>query len=169
MNTAVSLQVKSTLKDRLENVLGFSRPDGWDRLSEHIAVHKHLKSLTTGESIDWNEAITSWHAEVFTPLLAAIQRYDFYAAFPDRPLGDIYLEVSDHWHFLRRRSPSATPIEAADSYANQYGNKLRRTLSRIAGRLRRRPVFERLPDVLHPDERRREAHHDKELRKEIWG
>lgn len=165
----MTVQVKAILQDKLGSVLSFSQPDGWDRLAEHITVHKHLRGLTSQQPIGWAEAIESWHVEVFTPLLAAIQRSDVYAAFPDQPIGDVYLQVSDHWHFLRRTSPLATPIDAADSYADQHGNKLRRVLSRIAGKLRRRPRFARKPDILDPTDRLRETRHDTELRKEIWG
>lgn len=163
------MNVKNIVKDKLNTTLSFSRPDGWDRIAEHISVHRHLRSLGSDKPVSWEEAIDSWKVEIYAPLVAATQRSDVYAAFSDRPIGDVFLEVSDHWHFLRRRAPSATPIDAADSYADQTGGNMRRFLRRIGRAFRRRPVFERPPEVLPPEERLREAQHDSELRKEIWG
>jgi hypothetical protein len=90
------------------------------------------------------------------------------AAFPGRAIGDIYLEVSDHWYYLKHESPAASVSRAADSYARRYGNKLTRLISKLTGKSRR-PSFATPADATDIESRVRQARYDTEMREQIWG
>ena len=79
----------------------------------------------------WDEVVTSWKATVLAPLKTALERGEIKKAFPKSTVGDLYLEVSDHWYYLKERRADVGPEEAADSFALRYGNALTRFFSSI--------------------------------------
>lgn len=169
MKEQTLLPTSADVRKRLGNTeMEFTREDGWDRIVEHIHVHRHLTGGSEEKDIAWEDAVSSWKRSVFTPLYSAVRSHDVRSAFPGRAIGDIYLEVSDHWHYLKSESPAASPSRAADSYARRYGNSLTRMLSRLAGKSRR-STFRAAVDARDIDERIREARYDIEMRQQIWG
>lgn len=116
--------------ERIDTALGsvvgnldvdFSRDDGWDRISEHINVHKYLLDTANATDLEWDRAATSWKQSVFEPLLSAVSDERIRKEFPDKTLGDLYLEVSDHWHFLKLEGAFVTAATAAVDYADKFG------------------------------------------------
>ncbi len=94
---------------------------GYERLLEHIAVHKYYMGLEFRRDIGDDEAVTHWHDAVYAPLIEVIRRADLLDKFPGRTEADLYLWVIDHQHYLREREPEITPQKAADDYADKYG------------------------------------------------
>ena len=123
----MSEQMTVTKNTGLSSAIGnstfdFGRIDGWERIEEHIHVHKYLLDREREAEVAWDDVIESWKKSIFTPLLVAVEDNEVRALFPGRKVGDIYLEVSDHWHYLKQTRPNASPATAAESYANRYGN-----------------------------------------------
>lgn len=89
-------------------------PAGHDRLLEHIAGHQYYLGTMYGRAYAWEEAVRSWHATVYRPVIAVIREHDLLKEFPGRSEADLYLWVSDRLHFLREehRDHALPPIVA---------------------------------------------------------
>jgi hypothetical protein len=89
---------------------------GYDRLLEHIAVHKYYMGLDFKRDIGDEEAVTHWYDQVYVPLIEAIRRNSVLEKFPSRTETDLYLWVIDHQHYLRESQPGVTPEQAAEHF-----------------------------------------------------
>jgi hypothetical protein len=89
---------------------------GYERLLEHIAVHKYYMGLDFKRDIGDEEAVTHWHDAVYRPLVDAIERTGVIDRFPERTESDLYLWVIDHQHYLRESQPGVTPEQAAEHF-----------------------------------------------------
>lgn len=75
-------------------------PDGFDRMLEHIAVHRYFMGLDLQRDISEQEAITDWYDRVYLPIVQVIRESKVLKAFPGKTEGDLYLWVLDHQHYL---------------------------------------------------------------------
>lgn len=107
-----------------ERGLQFRRGDAWDRIEEHIGTHKYLLDLRSDATVDWAHAADSWERTVMKPLLDALERQEAVHAFPDQSIGDLYIEVSDHWYYLKQERPSASPDDAVASFTRRFGTRI---------------------------------------------
>jgi hypothetical protein len=80
-----------------------SEPNGYERLLEHITVHRYYRGVETGRGQAWPEAVVSWRDTVYRPMVDAIRRSRIMEEFPKRTETDLYLFVMDHLHHLRER------------------------------------------------------------------
>jgi hypothetical protein len=80
-----------------------SEPNGYERLLEHITVHRYYRGVETGRGQAWPEAVVSWRDTVYRPMVDAIRRSRIMEEFPRRTETDLYLFVMDHLHHLRER------------------------------------------------------------------
>jgi hypothetical protein len=77
--------------------------NGYERLLEHITVHRYYRGVETGREPTWGEAVASWCESVYRPMVEAIRRSGVMAEFPGRTETDLYLFTMDHLHNLRQR------------------------------------------------------------------
>ncbi len=89
---------------------------GYERLLEHIAVHKYYMGLDFKRDIPDEEAVTHWYDQVYQPLVEAIDKTGVMEKFPQRTKSDLYLWVIDHQHYLRESQPGITPEQAAEHF-----------------------------------------------------
>jgi hypothetical protein len=137
---ADNLEIKGEYADFLERTrLDELRPDqrveftiagGYERLLEHIAVHRHFMGLEQQRFISPDEAVCDWHDKVYLPLVSIIRARDTLRDFPNRTDADLYLWVMDHQHYLRERlGPAVGAEQAADHFADHYTSRpVRRAL-----------------------------------------
>jgi hypothetical protein len=136
---ADNLEIKGEYGDFLERTrLDELRPDqrvdftiagGYERLLEHIAVHRHFLGLEQQRSISPDEAVCDWYDAVYCPLVQIIRGRNILKDFPNRTEADLYLWVMDHQHYLRERfGPAVRSEQAADHFADHYTS---RTLKRV--------------------------------------
>ncbi|NBC29514.1 MAG: hypothetical protein GVY29_05925 [Spirochaetes bacterium] len=128
--------VQNTRLNRLKEVLrihdfAFSTEAGWERLEDHVATHGTFLREKYGLDASWEDALSSWYQNVFTPIYWAVSSWGFRTAFPRRPIGDLYLALSDHLLYLRERNPSVHEAEAAQSFVRHYGTGIGRYFSRF--------------------------------------
>jgi hypothetical protein len=83
-------------------------PNGYERLLDHISVHRYYKGLETQSNVSWNDALISWRNTVYKPMIEAIQRNGILQQFPDKTETDLYLYVMDHLHHLRQLDSKAS-------------------------------------------------------------
>jgi hypothetical protein len=75
-------------------------PDGFDRMLEHIAVHRYFMGLDLQRDISDEEAVADWYDHVYMPVVNVIRETDILKEFPNKTEGDLYLWVLDHQHYL---------------------------------------------------------------------
>jgi hypothetical protein len=88
-------------------------PDGFDRMLEHIAVHRYFMGIDWKRDISEEEAVTHWYDTVYMPIVNVIRDTNILKDFPGKTEGDLYLWVLDHQHYLVKEGESLQPPETA--------------------------------------------------------
>src|SRR5688572_21135910 len=88
-------------------------PDGFDRMLEHIAVHRYFMGIDWKRDISEEEAIAHWYDNVYMPVIHVIRDTNILKEFPSKTEGDLYLWVLDHQRYLVEEGEALQPPEAA--------------------------------------------------------
>ncbi|MEW6029173.1 MAG: DUF4032 domain-containing protein [Chloroflexota bacterium] len=93
-------------------------PDGFDRMLEHIAVHRYFMGLDWKRDISEEEAVTHWYDTVYLPIVKEIRESEILKDFPGKTEGDLYLWILDHQHYLAEQEGQTLkpPEEAARDF-----------------------------------------------------
>lgn len=75
-------------------------PDGFDRMLEHIAVHRYFMGLDFQQDFSDEEAVAHWYDKVYKPIVSNIRRSGILKEFPGKTEGDLYLWVLDRQRYL---------------------------------------------------------------------
>jgi hypothetical protein len=96
-------------------------PDGFDRMLEHIAVHRYFMGLDLLRDISEQEAVAHWYDKVYLPIVEVIRKSDILKAFPGKTEGDMYMWTLDHQHYLSKEQgkPLQPPHEAARKFVKK--------------------------------------------------
>lgn len=108
-----------------------SDPGGYERLLEHIDVHRYYKNVEQNREISPAAAVESWRDTVYRPMTELIRQSGILQEFPGRTETDLYLYVMDHLHYLRERYGSATAAAAVADVQAARG-RWRRWWKRVA-------------------------------------
>jgi hypothetical protein len=102
-------------------------PDGFERMLEHIAVHRYFMGIDWKRDISEEEAIRHWYETVYLPIVNVIRDTNILKDFPDKTEGDLYLWVLDHQHYLweEEGTPLQPPEEAARTFVEKPARKTR--------------------------------------------
>jgi uncharacterized ParB-like nuclease family protein len=76
-------------------------PGEYERLLEHISVHRWYMGEGRGSEVPYDEAVASWYDTVFSPMVALIVDHQLEKDFPDRTRADLYLWIIEYEWFLR--------------------------------------------------------------------
>ncbi|HAV78245.1 MAG TPA: hypothetical protein DCX53_12925 [Anaerolineae bacterium] len=93
-------------------------PDGFDRMLEHIAVHRYFMGLDMQRDISEEEAIVHWYETVYMPVINVIRSTGILREFPEKTEGDLYLWVLDHQHYLE--SEEGIPLQSSEDAARDF-------------------------------------------------
>jgi hypothetical protein len=104
--------------------------NGYERLLDHISVHRYYRGIELQRPVPWEEAVASWHDTVYRPMVERIRASRVLDEFPGRTETDLYLFTMDHLHRLRQRYGPGFPLSRAVQH-------FERTLSAGRGPLRR--------------------------------
>ncbi len=98
-------------------------PDGFDRMLEHIAVHRYFMGLDLKRDISEQEAITHWYDTVYFPIVKEIRKSKILNDFPSKTEGDLYLWVLDHQRYLAAEEGQSLqpPEDAAREFIEEHG------------------------------------------------
>jgi hypothetical protein len=88
-------------------------PDGFDRMLEHIAVHRYFMGIDLKRDISEEEAIAHWYDTVYSPVVKIIRETEILKEFPAKTEGDLYLWVQDHQRYLVEEGETLQPPEEA--------------------------------------------------------
>ena len=73
---------------------------GFERMLEHIAVHKYFMGLDFRREFSDEEAVRHWYKTVYSPIVEVIRQSEILHEFPENTEADLYLWAIDHQHFL---------------------------------------------------------------------
>lgn len=118
-----------------------TEPNGYERLLDHINVHRYFRGVTESREIPWPEAVRSWRDTVYRPMIERIEASGVLEEFPGRTATDLYLFTMDHLHYLRQRygDGAARPSRVLEHFRlsrrpkRGVGEKLRRWWERLRG------------------------------------
>jgi hypothetical protein len=98
-----------------------SIPDGFERMLEHIAVHRYFMGLDLKRDITEEEAVTHWYENVYMPIVNVIRQSNVLNEFPGKTEGDLYLWTLDHQRYLSKNEgqPLQPPEEAARQFIEE--------------------------------------------------
>jgi hypothetical protein len=108
---------------RPDQQMRFTIGGAYERIIEHIAVHRYFMGLDLKRDISEDEAVTDWYDTVYMPIIQAVREDKILKDFPNRTESDLYLWIIDHQHFLRAHGDAVDADEAATDYADKYGEK----------------------------------------------
>jgi len=97
-------------------------PDGFDRMLEHIAVHRYFMGLDLKRDISEQEAIMHWYDTVYFPIVKMIRQSKILDDFPGKTEGDLYLWVLDHQRYLADEEGQSLrpPEDAAREFIEEH-------------------------------------------------
>lgn len=114
--------------------------NGYDRLLDHIVVHRYFRGLEEQREIPWQEAVDSWYQAVYRPVMDALETSNLPASFPHRTPTDLYLFVMDHLAQLKRRYGSGEdmePEEVVEAFSESRSGRASRGRGAVQRRFRR--------------------------------
>jgi len=88
-------------------------PDGFERMLEHIAVHRYFMGIDWKRDISDEEAVAHWYDTVYMPVVKVIRETNILKEFPGKTEADLYLWVLDHQRYLVEGGEPLQPPEAA--------------------------------------------------------
>ncbi len=93
-------------------------PDGFDRMLEHIAVHRYFMGLDLKRDISEEEAVRHWYETVYMPIIEVVRESGILNEFPGKTEGDLYLWTLDHQRYLYEEE--GKPLQPPDEAARQF-------------------------------------------------
>jgi hypothetical protein len=97
-------------------------PDGFERMLEHIAVHRYFMGLDLHRDISEEEAVAHWFDQVYLPIVRIIRKSGILKEFAGKTEGDLYLWVLDRQAFLNQTGQDLLPpAEAARDFIDDSG------------------------------------------------
>ena len=113
-------------------------PDGFDRMLEHIAVHRYFMGLDWRRDISEEEAVMHWYDTVYMPVVNVIRDTNILKDFPDKTEGDLYLWVLDHQRYLAEEGEALqSPETAARTFVDEEVKKPARKTRSDKGKKRK--------------------------------
>lgn len=76
--------------------LSVTEPGAYERLLEHISVHRYFMGIDEDREVAWSEAVEHWYDHVYEPVLESIRTSGILRGFPGRTEADLYLWLADH-------------------------------------------------------------------------
>ncbi len=95
---------------------------GYDRMLEHIAVHRYFMGLDFQRDIGEAEAVEHWYDTVYQPVVTVIRESGLMTVFPGKTEADFYLWVIDHRHYLvaQGKADLVEPGRVAEEFVARY-------------------------------------------------
>jgi hypothetical protein len=110
-------------KLRPEQNIRFTIAGGYERLLEHIAVHRYFMGIDEQRDVDEAEAVTHWYDSVYLAVVEVIREQNTLADFPHRTESDLYLWLIDHLHYVRESQGEVNSAEAVQEFAEEFSER----------------------------------------------
>ncbi len=106
--------------------------DEWETLVDHIEVHKYFVNEKIAWTISWEDALFSWYENVFMPIMHIISHRQVQKAFPGKTVGQIFIDISNHWYYKLEKDEKVSYLDAAYDYLSRYGKGLSKVLALLS-------------------------------------
>jgi uncharacterized protein (TIGR00730 family) len=95
---------------------------GYDRLLEHIAVHRYFMGLDFKRDISEAEAVAHWYDTVYLPVVNVVRPSGLLEALPGKTEADFCLWIMDHRHYLveQGKADLVEPGRMAEEFVEHY-------------------------------------------------
>jgi hypothetical protein len=95
---------------------------GYERMLEHIAVHRYFMGLDWQRDISEAEAVSHWYETVYQPVVTVIRQSGLLQAFSGKTEADFYLWVMDRRHYLvaHGQADLVEPGQAAAEFVQKF-------------------------------------------------
>lgn len=101
--------------------LDFSTPGQYDIIYNHILIHKYYINQDKKEEIPMDQAILSWFANVYLPVIKAIEKYRIIRKLKGHTISDLYLFLIKYWDELKQKFGNDFSLDkAAENFKNEY-------------------------------------------------
>ena len=139
LGTKVNFLERTSLDDlRRDADIKVTIPDGFDRMLEHIAVHRYFMGIDWKRDISEEEAVIHWYDTVYLPVIRVIRDTNILKEFPGKTEADLYLWLLDHQRFLAEEGETLQPPEtAARTFVDVEVKKPARKIRSDKGRKRK--------------------------------
>jgi uncharacterized protein (TIGR00730 family) len=136
---ATFLEVTGLNLQRPRQEIEFTLPGQYQKLYEHIAVHRYFLAQREERDVPYAESVERWYDEVYSPLVHLIREEGLPQQFPSRTEADLYLWIIEHQHYLGERYGQEVPMEEA---AAQFSREFRRRSEKkkLTARATREPI-----------------------------
>jgi len=102
----------------------FTLPGQYDKILQHISVHRWFMGEKLNRPISDEEAVRGWYREVYQPLLRIIQKHDILRNFPHRTPMDLYLWILEHrWYLAEEQKRRVSLESAALHFTKQFSKR----------------------------------------------
>ncbi len=120
----------------------FSIAGQYDKLLNHISVHRWFMGEKLQRQVEEREAVLGWLNEVYRPLVRIIRKYEILKEFPQRTETDLYLWIIEHrWFMVEEQHKKVSLDSAARHFTRQFSQKpfrhIRRFFYSLARRIRK--------------------------------
>lgn len=136
---------------RPEADLSVSVPGQYQRLLEHIEVHRYFMGIDFQREIGWEEAVAHWYDAVYLPIVEPIREHGLLRWFPGRTETDLYLWVAEHRAELESETGWSIRPEAAALELAARENPRLENLEAQTGQYRLEKMMDRYLDRLFRD------------------
>ena len=96
-----------------------SVPGQYEKLEDHIEVHRYFSEMAEERDIAYEDAVCRWHDEAYRPIVEAIREQGILADFPGRTVTDFYLWIAEHRLVLQHELGWLISPEAADCFTGR--------------------------------------------------
>jgi nucleotide-binding universal stress UspA family protein len=118
-------------------------PGSYQLIERQIQVCSSILNQEQDLEIVYEQAVTRWYDEIYTPVVRVIRERGILREFPGRTETDLYLWISKHRQMLEDELDWRIDSETASvDLVDQFSSKPQRVISRVS---------ERLLDALLPD------------------
>ncbi len=118
---AVDFLVETRLDElRPDHGIRVSRPGGYQRLLEHIAVHRHFMGLEQQRFIAKQEAILDWYDHIYHPIVRLVREQGLTRELSHLTDTEIYLWIMEHLQFLQEQGAHLSHEEAVEDFIRHY-------------------------------------------------
>jgi len=110
-------------------------PGQYQKLLEHIRVHRWFMGVEQAGPVTWEQAVASWYDRVYADLVDVMRSTGVLAEFPGRTEADLYVWLIEHCWYLRQAGELAESAPRGDvirEYARAFSPRPRRRLARFA-------------------------------------
>lgn len=112
---AIFLMHTGLEKTRPDANLETTLPETYERLLEHIGVHRWYLGEKRHSEVSFEDAAGHWYDTVYLPLIEIIRQQDVLKEFPGTSEADLYLWIIEYQGYLRQAYEEETGVESEDA------------------------------------------------------